>query len=229
MTQHTSVTRRRGGRSNVDFAEMARQAMQPWSEAYQPWADVYQPWADAYDTWRSGVSDLLARQPQPSTQRGCQGMRMRSRSGCERCSDCDCGPDPCLCRCCVTDADLLLEARVGERRIISLVIENRWRRERDIELELSSFSTPGENVQIKAAIVGQTSFKLEPCSEAKVIIAVVIGEASDQRELTDVTRCEVAYADLRIRGCDVRSVRLAVAVLPRDCDAYHVDCDCCCC
>jgi hypothetical protein len=44
-----------------------------------------------------------------------------------------------------------------------------------------------------------------------------------------VTRCEVSYADLRIKGCDLRSVRVAVSVLPRDCEAFTVDCGCSCC
>ena len=53
--------------------------------------------------------------------------------------------------------------------------------------------------------------------------------AVDQRVLPDVTTCAVSYADLQIKGCDLRSVRIAVAVLPRDCDAYKVDCACGCC
>ena len=60
-------------------------------------------------------------------------------------------------------------------------------------------------------------------------------EATDQpddegrRRLRDVDDCVVAYADLRIQGCDVRPVRIAVAILPRDCDAYEVHCACGCC
>jgi hypothetical protein len=181
---------------------------------------VFQPWADAYETWRSGVSDLLER-PKPKARCGCD-------CGCKSCE-----PDRCACRCCVADSDLLLEARVGERRIVTLVIENRWRRERDIELELSSWTKTSEGVEIKAAILSPASFKLEPCGEAHVVIEVAIAGgaagATDQQNLSDVLGCAVSYADLRIKGCDLRSVRIAVAVLPRDCDAYKVDCACGCC
>jgi hypothetical protein len=183
---------------------------------------VLQPWADAYETWRSGVSDLLER---PRPKGGCD---------CEKCRASRCGPDRCACRCCVADADILLEARVGERRVISLEIENTWRRARDIELELSSWTATPQGVTLTGAIVGATTFTLDPCSDKLIALEVEIDDASqvageDQRVLGDVATCAVAYADLRIKGCDIRSVRIAVAILPRECDAYRVDCACGCC
>ncbi|HSY41927.1 MAG TPA: hypothetical protein VLA79_20460 [Polyangia bacterium] len=188
----------------IDYAGLAQQ--------------VIQPWADAYETWRSGVSDMLAKS---APKGGCQ---------CEKCRASQCGPGPCACRCCVSDADLLLETRVGERRVISLEIDNTWRRPRDIELELSTWTATPQGAEVAAQIIGPTSFTLDPCSDKLVVLEVSIGAAGDdQRELPDVTTCVVAYADLRIKGCDIRSVRLAVAILPRDCDAYKIDCACGCC
>jgi hypothetical protein len=186
---------------------------------------VMQPWADAYDNWRSGVADLVRPAPAPAS---------RTRCGCPACY-----PDPCGCKCCVSDADLVIEARLGEQRIIPVTIENHWRRERDIELELSSWTKIGDNLPIEAQILSETAFKLAPCGEAHVVIAVGVGAAGAistdgqrdpaNREIPDVDRCLVSYADLRIKGCDLRSIRIAVAVLPRDCDAYTADCDCGCC
>jgi hypothetical protein len=49
------------------------------------------------------------------------------------------------------------------------------------------------------------------------------------RRVPDVEHCEVFYADLRIEGCDQRPVRLALVLLPRDCEAHPVDCGCGCC
>jgi hypothetical protein len=193
----------------VDLNQLAQQVMQPW--------------AQAYDTWRSGVADLLRPAPTPAS---------KARWGCPACKE-----DPCACQCCVSDADLVVEARLGEQRIIPITIENHWRRERDIELELSSWTKIGENVPISADILSETAFKLAPCGEAHVVIAVRVGATANgsidgQREnerLPDVDRCLVSYADLRIKGCDLRSIRIAVAVLPRHCDAYTADCDCGCC
>ncbi|NYG06660.1 hypothetical protein BJ986_001147 [Phycicoccus badiiscoriae] len=45
---------------------------------------------------------------------------------------------------------------------------------------------------------------------------------------TDVRSCESAYADVRFEGC-ARPQRVAVVVLPTDCDAVEVGCDCGCC
>jgi hypothetical protein len=197
----------------LDLADMAKQALQPW--------------ADAYETWRSGAVDLLERTQTAS--------RPKPKSGCG-CAKCD--PDPCACRCCITDSDLVLEARVGERRMVTLIIENHWRRARDINLDLSTWSKTTDGAEVTAEILTPTKFTLAPCGEAQVTLAIEIGAApslngqdgaADQRRLTDVGQCVVSYADLRIQGCDMRSLRLAVAVLPRDCDAHKVDCACGCC
>lgn len=177
---------------------------------------VARPWADAYQSWSKGLADLLDRR---ETEDECSSK---------------CAPDDCSCRCCVADSDLLVEARVGERRVVPITIENHWRRERDIELELSSWTT-SHGVQIGGQIVGPTAFTLEPCGEAKVVLVVEIGggthddKASENRQQADVADCVVEYADLRVKGCDIRPIRIAVAVLPRDCDAYVVDCRCGCC
>jgi hypothetical protein len=211
----------------VDLNRLARQALQPW--------------ADAYDTWRSGLDDVM----RPLAKTG----RHHCECGCPSCR-----PDPCACKCCVTDADLVVEMRFGERRIVPIVIENPWRRERDIELELSSWTSIGAEFAVRGEIVTDTTFKLAPCGRAEVVL--MIGTATEKagdnvgvgkildtkkaekarldletqpRQLPDVTRCEVAYADLRIKGCDMRSIRIAVAVLPRSCEAFTVDCGCACC
>lgn len=178
--------------------------------------DMVQPWANAYESWRTGVADMFDR---------------RAVKG-DCCSKC--APDDCSCRCCVADSDLLVEARVGERRIVPITIENHWRRERDIELELSSW-TAAEGVKVSGQIAGPTTFKLEPCGEAEIVLGIEISgtdtaaSVANNRRTGDVKQCTVAYADLRVKGCDIRPIRIAVAVLPRDCDAYVVDCRCGCC
>ena len=51
----------------------------------------------------------------------------------------------------------------------------------------------------------------------------------EARKLGDVDDCLVAVADLRLVGCDHRPLRIAVAILPRDCDPFRVSCGCTCC
>ena len=49
-----------------------------------------------------------------------------------------------------------------------------------------------------------------------------------RRRTTDVETCVSAYADVRFEGC-ARPQRVAVVVLPAECDAVEVGCDCGCC
>jgi hypothetical protein len=234
----------------LDLNALAQQALQPW-------ADAFDTWRTGMDSWNTGVANVM-RSAKTNPQASC---------GCPVCA-----PDPCSCKCCVSDADLVIEARVGERRIVPVIIENKWRRERDIEVELSSWTKVSDTVEIKAEILGDHAFKLAPCGQAQVVLVVNVavpstvtpvpapapapapdptrnptapnkatGKAAtvDQpvatpapvgvRQIPDVDRCLVSYADLRIKGCDLRSVRIAVAILPRDCEAFTVDCGCSCC
>ena len=45
--------------------------------------------------------------------------------------------------CCVEGADLVVETRLGERRVVTLEVVNERRRERDITLDLGPFTTRG--------------------------------------------------------------------------------------
>ena len=210
-------------------ATLPRRAAQPIDlnqlagQVLQPWADAYDTWRSGLDSWRSGVADLV--RPSATSQCGCPV----------------CAQDPCACRCCVTDADLVIEARVGERRVVPVIVENKWRRSRDVEVELSSWTNISDTVQVSGELLGAAAFQLAPCASQQVVLVVTIagqggantpggrGKAPSDTQLPDVDRCLVSYADLRIKGCDLRSVRVAVAILPRDCDAFTVDCGCACC
>ena len=219
----TQTTLQRRPSSSLDLNELARQALQPWVSAYQPWADAYQPLADAYESWRSGTSDTSVK------SRGKTHHKRDCGCGCA-----DCEPDRCACRCCVNDSDLVLETHVGERRIITLVIENHWRRERPIELDLSSFTPLAGGLTLTATLLSPATFVIAPCAEETVKIEVEIsaeaqGADTIRDPVKDILQCAVAYAALRIIGCDLRGVRLAVAVLPFECDAYKIDCACGCC
>ena len=50
-----------------------------------------------------------------------------------------------------------------------------------------------------------------------------------QRDLcSDVDRCEVGYTTIRLDGCLVRPIVVAIAVLPLGCESYRVGCSCAC-
>lgn len=261
MIQAT-LSRRATPRSNLDQLDLNQLAR----DALKPWADAYGAWNSAYGAWTDGVSGLM------------RPMTGKAACGCQACRTGCCQPDPCACRCCVSDCDLLVEARVGERRIIPITIQNQWRRARDIDLELSSWTKLTDTLAVQGEIITPDKFTLAPCGEAQVVLLLTIAPIDAQvepkqppakldteaqaraakeaeaarkagppeaarrilgdrliegnrfdRGLPDVDRCAASYADLRIAGCDLRSIRIAVAVSPRDCDSYVVDCCCCCC
>jgi hypothetical protein len=52
---------------------------------------------------------------------------------------------------------------------------------------------------------------------------------SDQYESGDVDQCEVGYVTIRLGGCLVSPIVVAIAVLPDRCDSYRAGCSCSCC
>lgn len=171
--------------------------------------------------------------------------------------DCGCGGRhcDCHCRCCIGDADLVIYSRLGEARVVPLTIENGRRRERKVTLELSEWKTSGgrevPGLVVNAAVTPD-QFDLGACEEGDAILVLrsalvedkveprdAAAEAKilnvskealrEQPRFPDVDECTVLYADLRVEGCDIRPLRIALALLPRDCGAFEIECRCGCC
>jgi hypothetical protein len=161
-----------------------------------------------------------------------------------------CGRDDCECYCCIGDVDLVVYARAGEQRVIQIVLENERHRDKEVTLELSNWTTRGgKAAPVETVFLEPKSFTILACGEQNVTLVVKIGgaeqtvagkqkeesqpgtsdAASTQQRLPDVDECITATADLRLVGCDHRPLRIAVAILPRDCDPYRVSCGCTCC
>lgn len=224
-------------------------------------------WSGVLDPLMQGMKPAAGHSQPPQHQHKHEHEHQHQHHGAHErkgCCSC-CQPDDCHCRCCVVNADLLVYARYGESRVVPVTIENNMRREREVELELSDWTTHGkQEVKVMGHIVPETKFTLKPCEERTVVIAVrVSGEITtpynnlfdnagagvgvaapgannatggqearvDQKQerLPDVDSCTVFYADLRVKGCDIMPIRIAVVILPRDCDAYKIDCRCGCC
>lgn len=99
-------------------------------------------------------------------------------------------------------------------------------------LDLSTFTTKGgKPVPVTGTILGETSFNLAPCQQREVTLVIECGAIPVGTDVNSfvVDDCLVAVADLRVQGCDVRPIRIAVALLPIDCSAFEVHCGCGCC
>jgi hypothetical protein len=148
--------------------------------------------------------------------------------------------DPCHCTCCISDADVVVYAYLGERRVATFSIENERCREKDIRVVLGEFTTrAGKPAPIIGMLEPPTEFKLGRCASQIIVMMIDTGSlaasggeaknALNAERMTDVENCTVYYSDLRVDGCEMRPLRLAVAILPRDCGAYKIQCRCCCC
>ncbi len=234
-----------------DMAQMWQEALSPLTEMIAPGASSTRPGAKRRGYSRHEHGRHRHRHPHHHHHHDCHYHDCR-----DNCSD-----DYCHCICCIGDADLAIYAHLGERRVVPIEIENSRRREREIRLELSAWSSRGgRRTNIGGQIIPPAEFTLAPCERREVLIVVnalsddanatfgtavrdVEGqdgeekqsalnerEQREQRQRTpDVDECEVYYADLRVEGCDIRPVRLALVLLPRDCDPYEIDCRCGCC
>jgi hypothetical protein len=125
------------------------------------------------------------------------------------------------------------------------VIENDTHRERQVELDLSDWTSSNAqgSIQVTGRLISPAQITLKACSEETVTLVVEVTVNSDKAgdNLTsanlpaanlpanDVDACRVFYADLRVKGCDMRPVRIAISLLPRDCAPYTINCRCGCC
>jgi hypothetical protein len=191
---------------------------------------------------RHALYDVPRRQPHyPPHPHGCRCPACCERECCRHC-----GEDPCVCFCCIGEVDLVLYARVGEQRVLPIVVENERRREKEITVELGAWRTRGGGAApVDTVSVSPKAFKLPPCGEQEVVVVVRVREPAttdtpspagqdttgriEERGPRDVDGCLVVTADLTLVGCDHRPIRIAIAILPRDCDPFRIDCGCGCC
>ena len=208
------------------------------------WADAVQQWADQSQTmWEQwGMAPWAPpTDPRPAARRAGgphSGHRPahEHHQGHERHHHgCECETD--VCACCVPDADIVLHARAGERRVVPFVLHNQWRREREVSVEVGPWHRcSGADLNIQAKVDGE-GFTLGPCEDRVVRLLVTVAGpdevvAKEKGEPAvrsgGVGQCSSAYADVRFEGC-ARPQRVAVVVEPAECDAVEVECDCGCC
>lgn len=106
-----------------------------------------------------------------------------------------------------------------EDRIVRLLISTRGTLDDDSRMEGQDLTGGGA----EADAAGKPSQAARAAGREPVDVAAV-----PTRRTSDVDSCLSAYADVRFEGC-ARPQRVAVVVLPAECDALDVGCDCGCC
>jgi hypothetical protein len=213
------------------------------------WGRMYAPYRPSVGGREAPVRDVeYRRQYEYDHEYGLDYEHRRGRPHRHSCRRC--GRDDCECYCCIGDVDLAVYSRVGEQRVIQIVIENERQRDKEVALELSEWTTRGgKAAPVQTVLLEPKKFTIPACGEQKVTLVIKVGvegtdadkknkeesqagtsdKARNQIPLPDVDDCLTATADLRLVGCDNRPLRIAVAILPRDCDPYRVSCGCTCC
>jgi hypothetical protein len=200
----------------MDYSDYMRNMQTGFSNIYQGPATMMQPMIDA-------MTGMMRAPARPRHGSCCHEHHAH------HCHDCS-------CECCIRCADLVEYARCGEVRQIPITFENDSRREREVKLQLGAFATESGLEPGWQATLSETAFKLPPCGEKTVVLAVPVDCAKlapprqgDERKPATVDSCKVLYATLRAEGCTVRPTVIAVAVLPEHCGAHHAGCGCDCC
>lgn len=200
------------------------------------WVDAVQQWTDQSQAmWEQLGLAPWVRQGGPRPE--ARGAHRHHQGHEHHHHECGCEADTCAC--CVPEADVVLHARVGERRVIPFVLHNRWRRERPVTIEVGPWHPCGGAGLTITATVKDPAITLAPCEDRVVRLLIAVAAVSDVTDkpareagttarLHDLEQCSSAYADVRFEGC-ARPQRVAIVVEPAHCDPVDVTCDCGCC
>ena len=174
-----------------------------FDDSLRAWDPVWQAWSTAVSTWPTVEPAPAQRSGGPGRAGwegpGSGRRRGEAHGGC----GCDRphghGPDPehrhahshghgpdqghdhghdhhCrrgACDCCVEDADLVVVTRLGESRIVPLVLHNEWRRERTVEVRVGDFTTGCHEdalVRVAATVRPGGEITLAPCGRVEAAI-----------------------------------------------------------
>ena len=184
--------------------------------------------------------------------RECEDCEHGRRWGHDRCRGHD-----CRCDCCIVDADIIIYAHCGEVRVVPIEVANDTRKIREnVDVQVSDVRSAGGTVLAwPTAMRPEGPLTLEPCSTTRLELVVQVACGTEQgkgspgqsdtgqsappdasaamaaqREPgSDVDQCEVGYITIRLGGCLVRPIVVAIAALPLACDSYRTGCSCSCC
>jgi hypothetical protein len=225
-TKHQQPMNRTGNPTAADsLRRFVDETLAAWEPTVAAMDDAWTAWSSA-SVWPTAATDLRGRPGRRHRRgrRGCgcedagSGHHQHERGRCDHCSCCSCGEG----------ADVLIEARVGERRVVPVTLHNPRRRAVTATLQPGDWTSCSENPPaVVTRLVPSGEVTLGPCETSQVLVVIEInGQGSkdgNENVVGDLRCCTVLVSDIRIEGCGT-TVRLAVAVLPTDCGELEVTC-----
>jgi hypothetical protein len=251
VTDVVKMRRRTASPAMSDVMDTMMDMMNQWNEA------LYGPMMDMWEEMAQPFTQMLTPTRQPMTRRR-HGYKHKYEHdcGCEHCGRDDCN---CRCCVYDADlvvytrvaelrvVPLMIENSRRREREVKVSISEFSCKDKDVNvsgllLEPTTFKL-GPCEEQEVILVVRSAPKTDkptpapnpnepgstpttPNRPADVANAVI---GTRRIDVPDVEECTVCYADLRVEGCDMRPIRIAVAILPRDCDPYEIDCHCGCC
>lgn len=222
----------REGRNASSSATVTESVRSLVDETLSAWEPMFSALDDTWQAWSRGWGD-------PGSSSGKPHHHRKHDHGHERgCRDCGGGCSGCRDRCtccgCGTDADVLVTTRPGERRVIPIEIRNPRHRDVTVTVDPGPWtSCDGSDVALQSVVRPAGELTIPGCTTREVLLVLEVGgklddPAGDYRQATGLRCCTTLTSDVRINGCGT-ILRVAVNVLPLDCDAVEVTCCGCCC
>ncbi len=214
-------------------------------ESLSAWEPMFSALDDTWQAWTRGMGGTTT---QPAGHRAHQGHG--AKHGCRECGDhrddCHECRGRCECNGCGADADVLVTTRPGERRVIPIEVRNPTHRDVSVSVDPGPWtSCDGNQVAVQSVVRPTGEVTIAGCSSHEFLLVVEVGGASQDPgkpqdpatpgDIQDVYRqgvplrsCATLTSDVRINGCGT-TLRVALNVLPLDCDPVEVTCCGCCC
>jgi hypothetical protein len=210
-------------------------------ETLAAWEPMFSALDDTWQAWTRGLGGTATASTGHRRHRHGKGHD----HGCRECGDHHAGCHECRGRCdcgrCGADADVLVTARPGERRVIPIEVRNPTHREVTVSVDPGPWtSCEGDQVAVHAAVRPAGDVTIPACSSHEFLLVIEVGGGSadptvpgnvkddNYRQGAPLRCCTTLTSDVRINGCGT-TLRVAVNVLPLDCDPVEVTCCGCCC
>lgn len=217
-------------------------------DTFDAWRQATQQWEESNRWWPSPDGSGKGRSPtccdDSDTSHCCDSGTTDGCCGTGESTCCDSGTSHCCDSGCHPDVDLILNTRLGERRVLPFRVRNTWRRERQVTLAVGAWQhcRGDQNLRVQGAFDVGDTLTLAPCSTTTVRLLVGTTTGGKDRsdsaddlgdlrargkdgQLPDLGCCSTWYTDLRFEGC-ARPQRLAVVVHSTACAAIDLRCGC---